>query len=203
MAEKDNIPEMRPTFDAIRRTDENNKEYWSSRDLCNAMGYSTNWKFQNVHLISKWLCYDNPYIISPAIAICFFYQHLNSFHYVSGTFDNIEHVFILYHITEAICTHQYHITLFQTIFINVRFHIFFYTNCPCNDVLIRMVSCFFCFDSTKSYHLFYQRVIFGKLTDLIVDQVKSTVSHIGKVQCIANNSCRYQCRSHTFQFYIS
>lgn len=48
MAEKDNIPEMRPTFDAIRRTDENNNEYWSSRDLCNAMGYSTNWKFQNV-----------------------------------------------------------------------------------------------------------------------------------------------------------
>ena len=48
MAEKDNIPEMRPTFDAIRRTDENNKGYWSSRDLCNAMGYSTNWKFQNV-----------------------------------------------------------------------------------------------------------------------------------------------------------
>ena len=48
MAEKDNIPEMRLTFDAIRRTDENNKEYWSSRDLCNAMGYSTNWKFQNV-----------------------------------------------------------------------------------------------------------------------------------------------------------
>lgn len=48
MVEKDNIPEMRPAFDAIRRTDENNKEYWSSRDLCNAMGYSTNWKFQNV-----------------------------------------------------------------------------------------------------------------------------------------------------------
>ena len=48
MAEKDNIPEMRPTFDAIRRTDGNGNEYWSSRDLCNAMGYSTNWKFQNV-----------------------------------------------------------------------------------------------------------------------------------------------------------
>ena len=48
MAEKNNIPEMRPTFDAIRRTDENNNEYWSSRDLCNAMGYSANWKFQNV-----------------------------------------------------------------------------------------------------------------------------------------------------------
>ena len=48
MAEKDNIPEMRPTFDAIRRTDENNHAYWSSRDLCDAMGYSTKWKFQNV-----------------------------------------------------------------------------------------------------------------------------------------------------------
>ena len=48
MADKDNIPEMRPSFDAIRRTDENGNEYWSSRDLCNAMGYSTNWKFQNV-----------------------------------------------------------------------------------------------------------------------------------------------------------
>ena len=28
--------------------DDNGKEYWSSRDLCNAMGYSGYWKFQNV-----------------------------------------------------------------------------------------------------------------------------------------------------------
>ena len=48
MTEKNDIPEMRPMFDAIRRIDENNNEYWSSRDLCNAMGYSANWKFQNV-----------------------------------------------------------------------------------------------------------------------------------------------------------
>lgn len=48
MAEKNNIPEMRPTFDVIRRLDENANEYWSSRDLCNAMGYSAYWKFQNV-----------------------------------------------------------------------------------------------------------------------------------------------------------
>ena len=38
MAEIDNIPEMRPTFDNIRRQDENGNEYWSSRDLCAAMG---------------------------------------------------------------------------------------------------------------------------------------------------------------------
>ena len=48
MVEKDNIPEMRPTFDAIRKTDENNNEYWNARDLCNAMGYSAYWKFQRV-----------------------------------------------------------------------------------------------------------------------------------------------------------
>ena len=48
MAEIDNIPEMRPTFDNIRRQDENGNEYWSSRDLCAAMGYSANWKFQRV-----------------------------------------------------------------------------------------------------------------------------------------------------------
>ncbi len=48
MVEKDNIPEMRSTFEEIRRTDENGNEYWSSRDLCSAMGYSANWKFQRV-----------------------------------------------------------------------------------------------------------------------------------------------------------
>lgn len=48
MAAKDNTPEMRPAFEEIRRTDENGHEYWSSRDLCAAMGYSANWKFQRV-----------------------------------------------------------------------------------------------------------------------------------------------------------
>ncbi len=48
MTEKDNIPEMRPEFDTIRRTDENNNEYWSARDLSSAMGYSAYWKFQRV-----------------------------------------------------------------------------------------------------------------------------------------------------------
>ena len=37
MAENNDIPEMCPTFDAIRKTDENNNEYWSSRDLCNSI----------------------------------------------------------------------------------------------------------------------------------------------------------------------
>ena len=48
MVDKDNIPEMRPSFDAIRKTNDRKVEYWSSRDLCNAMGYSAYWKFQRV-----------------------------------------------------------------------------------------------------------------------------------------------------------
>ena len=48
MGENDNIPQMVPSFENIRRKDENGNEYWSSRDLCGAMGYSANWKFQRV-----------------------------------------------------------------------------------------------------------------------------------------------------------
>lgn len=50
MAEND-IPEMRSYLDAIRRTDDNGNEYWNSRDLSNAMGYSAYWRFQ--HVIDK------------------------------------------------------------------------------------------------------------------------------------------------------
>lgn len=46
--DENNVPEMRPTFEEIRKVDGNGKEYWSSRELCNAMGYSGYWKFQNV-----------------------------------------------------------------------------------------------------------------------------------------------------------
>ena len=48
MVENDNIPQMTPSFENICRKDENGNEYWSSRDLCNAMGYSAYWKFQKV-----------------------------------------------------------------------------------------------------------------------------------------------------------
>lgn len=48
MEENDNIPQMVSSFENILRKDENGNEYWSSRDLCGAMGYSANWKFQRV-----------------------------------------------------------------------------------------------------------------------------------------------------------
>lgn len=46
--EENNVPEMRPIFENIRRTGDDGKEYWSSRELCAAMGYSGYWKFQSV-----------------------------------------------------------------------------------------------------------------------------------------------------------
>ena len=46
--DENNVPEMRPTFEEIRKVDGNGNIYWSSRDLSTAMGYSGYWKFQNV-----------------------------------------------------------------------------------------------------------------------------------------------------------
>ena len=42
--DENNVPDMRPTFEEIRKVDDNGKEYWSSRELCNAMGVYTNLK---------------------------------------------------------------------------------------------------------------------------------------------------------------
>lgn len=44
----DNIPDMKPSFENIKRRSDDGEEYWSSRDLCNAMGYSAYWKFSRV-----------------------------------------------------------------------------------------------------------------------------------------------------------
>lgn len=48
---QDDIREMEPTFETLKRIDDNGEAYWSSRDLCNAMGYSAYWKFR--HVIEK------------------------------------------------------------------------------------------------------------------------------------------------------
>lgn len=48
MGENDNIPQMTSSFENLRRKDGKGNDYWSSRDLCGAMGYSAYWKFQRV-----------------------------------------------------------------------------------------------------------------------------------------------------------
>lgn len=45
---KSDIQVFRPSFEEILHYDDNGNEYWSSRELCDSMGYSAYWKFQNV-----------------------------------------------------------------------------------------------------------------------------------------------------------
>lgn len=51
MTNNENIPEMRPTLDSLKRVNEKGEPFWSSRELYDAMGYSAYWKFS--HLIDK------------------------------------------------------------------------------------------------------------------------------------------------------
>ncbi len=47
-SEQFNIQEMQSNFDSLKRINEKGDAYWSSRDLCDAMGYSAYWKFKRV-----------------------------------------------------------------------------------------------------------------------------------------------------------
>lgn len=48
MAEQDGIQEMQSNFNSLKRVGKNGEPYWSSRDLCGAMGYSAYWKFSRI-----------------------------------------------------------------------------------------------------------------------------------------------------------
>lgn len=114
MAEIDNIPEMRPSFDNIRRHDENDNEYWSSRDLCAAMGYSAYWKFQKV--------------IDKAIKVAgikgmnideHFNQAVDMVRIGNGSFRKVHH--ILYHLEEQLCIFRFRVVICTTFCINVSY----------------------------------------------------------------------------------
>lgn len=46
--EENKIPEMKPQFELIKKQSSDGKEYWNSRDLCGAMGYTTYHRFTSV-----------------------------------------------------------------------------------------------------------------------------------------------------------
>ena len=48
MSESNNISPMYSDFEQIKRTTEDGQEYWTSRELCNALGYSTYQKFMRI-----------------------------------------------------------------------------------------------------------------------------------------------------------
>lgn len=45
MIDNTNIPTMYSDFEQIKKSTEDGQEYWTSRELCNALGYSTYQKF--------------------------------------------------------------------------------------------------------------------------------------------------------------
>ncbi|MDL2251439.1 virulence RhuM family protein [Odoribacter sp. OttesenSCG-928-J03] len=46
--EDNNIPQMKSDFELIKNQSQEGKEYWTSRDLCGAMGYTTYYRFASV-----------------------------------------------------------------------------------------------------------------------------------------------------------
>lgn len=48
MPEDKNIKQLQPEFEQIKKTAENGHDYWSARELCTALGYSTWQKFNRV-----------------------------------------------------------------------------------------------------------------------------------------------------------
>jgi hypothetical protein len=45
MIDENNISPIQSDFERIKKRDEKGLEYWTSRELCNALGYSTYQKF--------------------------------------------------------------------------------------------------------------------------------------------------------------
>ena len=94
MIDENNISPIQSDFERIKKRDENGSEYWASRDLCNALGYSTYQKFNR--------------ILSKAIAIanrkgCNTTEHFNpTFEMVklnSGSFRKVENI----HLSRIAC----------------------------------------------------------------------------------------------------
>ena len=48
MEQKNDIQELKSIFDGIRHQSDDGREYWSSRELSDAFGYSGYWKFKTV-----------------------------------------------------------------------------------------------------------------------------------------------------------
>ena len=46
--EENKIPEMRPQLELLKKQNQEGKEFWTSRDLCGALGYTTYYRFASV-----------------------------------------------------------------------------------------------------------------------------------------------------------
>ena len=94
MIDENNIPSIQPDFERIKKQDNKGLEYWTSRELCTALGYGTYQKFNRT--------------LNKAIAIankkgCNTTEHFNAtFEMVklnSGSFRKVENI----HLSRIAC----------------------------------------------------------------------------------------------------
>lgn len=94
MTKEDNISPMRSDFEQIKKHREDGREYWTSRDLCTTLGYSTYQKF--TRLLTKAIAIANAKGMNVADH---FNQTVEMVKLGSGTFRKVENM----HLSRMAC----------------------------------------------------------------------------------------------------
>ena len=89
MTKEDNISPMRSDFEQIKKHREDGREYWTSRDLCTTLGYSTYQKF--TRLLTKAIAIANAKGMNVADH---FNQTVEMVKLGSGTFRKVENMYL-------------------------------------------------------------------------------------------------------------
>ena len=65
MIDINNISPLQSDFEQIKKLEEDGQEYWTSRELCNALGYSTYQKFTRILniIFSDWI-YTHTFVLN-------------------------------------------------------------------------------------------------------------------------------------------
>ena len=94
MIEENNISPLQSDFEQIKKLEEDGQEYWTSRELCNALGYSTYQKFTRI--INKAIAVANGKGLKTADH---FNQMVEMVKLGSGTFRKVENM----HLSRMAC----------------------------------------------------------------------------------------------------
>lgn len=92
--EENNIPEMKAQLELIKKQSQDGKEYWTSRDLCGAMGYTTYYRFASVIKKAITVAQEKAMDINEH-----FHLTVEMVKLGSGAFRNVEN----YHLSKMAC----------------------------------------------------------------------------------------------------
>ena len=65
MIDENNIPSIQPDFERIKKQDNKGLEYWTSRELCTALGYGTYQKFNRT--LNKAIATKHPFFFGDIV----------------------------------------------------------------------------------------------------------------------------------------